>query len=83
MDASEFIYLIVDALRDGADAADRIDACKKCGAVPGQGCITSTKGDPWPNGHGSRLPGDPVLSFTLRAIADTLEYRVEKLELNT
>jgi hypothetical protein len=71
---------LVEALRAGADAADNIDACAKCGVDSGERCVTSTTGEPGRRRHTHRLPGDPVLSFTLRAIADDLEDRIEKFE---
>lgn len=77
---TEVMRLFVDILRTGADAADRVDACHKCNAKPGDPCVTTTRGKPWGKNHGHRLPGDPVLSFALREMADDLEQRAEKLE---
>lgn len=78
------VELVAGALRAGADAADWIDVCKGCGAKSGQQCRTDPDGAmggvPSRRNHSKRMPGDPVLSFVLRAMADQIEREADRTE---
>ena len=62
------LEMIIDMLRAGADAVDRINACP-CGAPPGGPCVDDD-GHPIPGYHRRRPSGDPVLVAGLYAMAN-------------
>lgn len=65
--------LISEMLWVGADAADYIDPCTKCGAPSGKPCVNTTDGARRHRKHEMRLSGDVTLAFTLRAMARYVE----------
>lgn len=63
---------LVVILRAGADSLDRHNACAQCGADKNMPCARDDGQD---HIHDSRVPGDPMQSRMLRAMADAALHR--------